>query len=157
MTYYIRIALIFSLFFLTLSCSRKIIPNTSLRKNSVNITISSFLEKYRKAVESRNIEEIMSLVSKNFIGDDHIKDSHYGYDNLKRKLEKTFSLIKKNRLGFHIQHVEQHADRFHVHYYFSQHALINYPSGEKWVTKESLNKMVLIKDKDGELKIVSGI
>jgi hypothetical protein len=151
-----------ALFFLSSGCATKLIPNTNLRDNWENRTITEFMEKYRQAIESRSPDAVMELVSSDYFEDGGNVDPSDDYDasKLREKLEATFSRSKEIKVTLYLQSVVQKDDRYEVFYQFRENALMEFPSGAKWMSASDVNRIVArLKGyslSDG-LEIVSGL
>jgi hypothetical protein len=147
----------FLIFLILISCSNKNIPYNILIKNDLNIHVYNVLNKYKEEIENINSNGILKLISFDFFlkNENSVKFSNYKI--LRKRLKKIFSLIKENYLDFHLQYVEIESKKINVYCYFFQRTLIEYPYKKKWFLKESLNKMIFIRGKSGDLKILSGI
>src|SRR5690349_24419355 len=54
---------------LMMGCSHETIPNTRVEDNEANREVVDFVEKYRKAVETRDIATLMALASRDYFDD----------------------------------------------------------------------------------------
>src|SRR4051812_13750994 len=78
--------------FLVVGCSVQYIPNTDVEDNDENRRIISFCEKYRHAVEERNVPLLLGMASETYFEDggnvDSADDMDYG--GLREYLEGRF-------------------------------------------------------------------
>ena len=59
----------FSLLLLVGGCARDVIPNTDVDDTSENRRVLEFVEKYRQAVEERDVNAMLSLASADYFDD----------------------------------------------------------------------------------------
>ncbi len=126
-------------------CKPRLLPNSSVEDTTDNRLIAEFMAEYVKAIEQRSTEAVMALVSKDYV-EEHGQsegEGYYDYSHLREKLDKTFELVKELRLVIHLQKVIKKDDIYEVFYAFRQNALINFQSGEKWMTASDVNRLVL--------------
>ena len=145
-------------------CKPKLLPSTNVPATRENKQIIHFVEQYKAALEKRSVESILELVAKDFNDNMGTQDPSLFIDylGLKEKLEKTLPRIKELRLGLFVQHIGKlEKDVYEVVFHFNKHILLEVPSGEKWVSVNEVNRMVIRKrhDKNSpyEYEIVRGI
>lgn len=145
------------------NCQARKLPSTNVAPTRENKKIVKFLEQYKAALEKRNFEAIMELVAKDYSDNMGSEDPSLQVDylGLKEKLEKMLPRLGDLRLGIFVQHISKEKDKYNVVFYFSRHALIDVPSGEKWATTKEVSRMVLrkrsSKDSPYEFEILQGL
>ncbi len=94
-----RKALSLVIAFITLSalgCANKNIKNTDVQNTAFNREIVEVVERYRKAVETRDVDALKTLVSRRFYENASTTETDtddYGYDTV---LEKIFPMLSDN-------------------------------------------------------------
>jgi hypothetical protein len=156
--------IISSMLFLALgACSTKIIPNTMVKDTKENRQVVEFMIRYKKAIESRSIEAVLDLVDDEYFEDMSTVtlDDDYGKQDLPAKLEKSFASIDELKLDLHIQHIEQRENSplIRVIYRYLQRAHVELPAGNKWVSHNDVNEILLRPlDKDwNDFRIMGGL
>lgn len=142
-----------------LGCAQQVIPNTDVPDTPENRQVIDFVEKYRKAVDNRDVGEILALVSKKYLDDNGTPsgDDDLDYDTLKKQLEALHKQVKDVRYDIRYRRVTFRADKVLVDYTYSASFLVATPDGkERWARRLSDNRMVLLK-KDGHYRILSGL
>lgn len=144
------------------ACKPQLIPQTSVADNAENRAVVDFMDRYKQAIESRSVENVLKLVSENYLdlsGPAEAIDD-YNYERLKLRLEKAFERIQDIKLGIHIQHIAHKENGIEVTYFFSEHALLDFPSGEQWMSSSDVNRIVLVprsNDLSEGFEIISGL
>ena len=149
--------------FLGLSaCKPTLLPNTNLKDNKENRSLYKFMLQYKGAVEKRNSEAVMALVSQDYFEDNGnlIQEDDYGYDGLKERLNNRFGHLKAIKLDLFIQDVAEGDNKIFVVYRYQQRTLVTLPAGESWVSHNDVARLTLRKKgddfKDG-FEVLSGL
>lgn len=146
-----KIALMATMAAFVFGCTPKLLPSSNVKATRENKKIFAFLESYKQALEKRSVDEVMQHVAIDFrdnVGSDD-PSLELDYLKLKDRLEKYFPRIKEMRIGLFIQHIAKlEPGLFEVIFYFSDQALADLPSGEKWIAKKEVNRMIIRKTKD---------
>ncbi len=143
-------------------CKPNLLPNTNVRATRENRVIVDFVNQYKKAVESRSADAVMALVAADYFdaGGNNDPADDVNRDQLEKKLRDSMAKVKELTLKIIVQNIERNDDMVNVVYYFSENALVQFPSGEKWTAMSDVNRMVLrLKGRslaDG-FEIVSGL
>ena len=141
------------------ACAHSKIPNSDIDDTEENREVLAFVEKYEKAVESLNPDEVIALVSPDFYEDNGNTDStdDYDYEELKNGLRESFGRTQTLRLDLRVDAVEvDDADAF-AELYYEYRAKNDYPSGSQWDTGADRTRLQLKRDAEGRWRIVSGI
>lgn len=165
--YFFKSGVLFACVFglITLSgCKPRLLPSTNVPVTRENQSIVKFLEQYKAAIEKRSVDAIMELVARDFSDNMGSEEPrlNMNYLRLKEQLEQKLPRIQDVRLGMFVQHIGKlETGLYEVVFYFNKHSLIEVPSGEKWFSKQEVNRMVIRrrteKDAPYEYEIVSGI
>jgi hypothetical protein len=142
-----------------LGCSQHLIPNTDIEDTQLHRTIVDFCEKYRHAVEHRNVNELLTLAHPDYYEDGGNADAtdDLDYAGLKSYLEKKF--INARAIRYEIRYREVSANDhngYNVTYTYS--ATYQLPDDGQliWHREVADNQLQLVPE--GETyKIVSGM
>lgn len=143
---------------LVLGCQGELIPNTDVPDTVENREAIEFVERYRHAVEARNVGEVLSLVSDRFYDDNGtittIDDRDY--DRLRMQLSAFAERLLDIRYEMRYRRVTHRPDRIYVDYTYTSSFKIATPGGDRWETRLRDNRIELVREEAG-LRIVSGI
>jgi hypothetical protein len=142
-----------------LGCSPKNIPNTRVPDTSDNREILDFVEKYRKAVEDRDIGALLQMTSRDYFDDMGTPqgDDDVDYDALQVGLQR----LRQEVLGARYQ-ISYRAVTFTenskvlVDLLYTGWFKVATPDGEQWRRRLEPHRIVLAREDRG-LKIVSGM
>lgn len=84
-----RIVMLFPFLLLAASCGPKYLPNTEVEDNAKNRTIADLVERYRVAVEQRDVAALKEMVSRRYFsgaGTTADASDDYGYEQLEQKV-----------------------------------------------------------------------
>lgn len=155
-----RVFLFIFLLLIIYGCPPKYIPGTTIIDNDVNRAIFFLVEKYRKAYEEKDIDTIMSMVSKNFYenGGNADPSDDYNYEGLKNNLIEKFSKTKAQGLEIRIKSIDFDKDknRISVKYNYFVKFQMSLATGDKWETASDCAEMVFVKE-NGEWKVIKGL
>jgi hypothetical protein len=139
-------------------CAGELIPNTDVPDNAPNREAIEFVERYRHAVERREIGEILSLVSERFFDDNGTitTSDDRDYDKLREQLALFADRLLDVRYEMRYRRVTYQPDRILVDYTYTSSFKIATGQGDRWETRLNDNRIELVRE-EGELRIVSGI
>lgn len=141
-------------------CSTRYIGNTLVEDTEENREVLLVVEKYRRAVEDRDVQRILDLTSDTFYEDPGTPgDPSDDYDKgqLRRKLEESFSKVEDQRLRMDVRKLHKGEDgRVAVEYRFDFRYKLSLPSATQWREAMDVNRVVLVKE-GGQWKFVSGL
>ncbi len=138
-------------------CSKTFIPNTDVLDNPANRKVILFCEQYRKAVEEKNVGQLLGLASAGYhkrgVGNEDDTD----FISLKDFLTTTFQQTDGIRYEIRYRRV-QFAETSHVFvdYTFAASYRIPGVKKEEWRHSVADNRLDLVPDGDG-YKIISGM
>jgi hypothetical protein len=148
-------------------CKRDYIPNTDVEDTDENRDVIAFCEKYRRAVEKRDAQAMLALVSPLYYEDGGNPDASDDMDYAQFKAWLTGQGIGEDGITFQdataIRHeiryrrVTFESDRVLVDYTFSASFRVPTAKGDEWKRKVDENRLELVRDESGELKIVAGM
>jgi len=160
-----RYALIAPLFLLapaalvTLSgCNTRYIQNTDVEDVADNRKIITFCEKYRHAVERKNVGELLQLVSPDYYEDGGNIDAADDLDfaGLKDYLSTKFQDARAIRYEIRYRRVLHEPDIIYIDYTYSASYRIPGTKGEEWRRKVEENRLELVPFND-EYRIIAGM
>lgn len=146
---------------LLVGCTTRYIGNTQVEDTEENRAILRVIEQYRRAVEDRDIQRILDLTSDNFFEDPGTPgDPSDDYDKrgLRLKLEESFAKVEDQNLRIDVlklDHLEE--NRASVDYRFAFRYRLMLPSAEGWREHVDVNRVVLVREGDGQWRFLSGL
>ena len=144
---------------LLVGCADKNIPNTDVPESEENRKVLDFMERYRRAVEKRDVDALMAMASPAYF-DDHGTPS--GKDDTDRKqlnaqLNKWKELVISVRYEIRYRKVEFRRSKVFVSFTYTGSFELNRPDGStKWSRRIGDHRMVLIPH-GGKFLISSGM
>lgn len=143
---------------LAVGCAGDLIPNTDVPDTAENREAIHFVEKYRHAVERRNVGAILQLVSPRYLDDNGTPttDDDRDYDRLREELAAVAGRLLDVRYEMRYRNVTHRPDRIYVDYTYTSSFKVATPEGDRWERRLSDNRIELIRV-DGEFRIISGI
>lgn len=143
-------------------CGISYIKGTFIKDSQINRELLAQVERYRKAMERRDVTTLMAMASPNYYEDAGTttpKDD-YGYDALLAKFKKRFKRVVNLFMNIKIRRVEVKGLRANVDYYFEGRFLISGKKKKKrkdhWF-RESKNNRLEMEKRDGVWKFMSGM
>ncbi|MEI8258914.1 MAG: nuclear transport factor 2 family protein, partial [Deltaproteobacteria bacterium] len=105
------------------ACLTGTIPNTDVADNSENREVIGVAERYRRAVEQRDVRTLLSLAAPNYFEDGGTPqgDDDYGYDGLRRLLAVWTEEVREVRYEMRYRRVtfERDGNRAQVDYTYT--------------------------------------
>ncbi|MGB9599470.1 MAG: nuclear transport factor 2 family protein [Myxococcota bacterium] len=146
--------------FILSACPPKYIPGTTIIDNDENRAIVTLIEKYRRAYEEKDIDTIMSLVSKNFYdtGGNADPADDYNYEGLQKNLKEKFAKTKAQGLEIRIKSIDfdKANNKVSVKYNYFVKFQMALSSGDRWETASDSAEITFVKE-NGEWKIIKGL
>jgi hypothetical protein len=145
--------------FALVGCNQQLIPNTDIEDTQMNRSIVDFCEKYRHAVEHRNVSELLTLAHPDYYEDGGNADAtdDLDYAGLKSYLEKKFVNARAIRYEIRYRDVQTNERKgYNITYTYS--ATYQLPDGPQlvWHREVADNQLQLVPEGD-TYKIVSGM
>lgn len=143
------------------ACEPKTIPGTQIKDTPETRSLASLVnEKYRRAMEARDADSILSMVSPRFHetgGTPDAKDD-YDVDGLKKRLAEKFKRLKAITLEIVLVDIDVAEDgqKATVKYHYFLKYLVQYPNEERWET-QSEDAQMLFALENGEWRVKSGL
>jgi hypothetical protein len=140
------------------ACATHYIPNTDVEDTDENRDVIEFCEKYRNAVELKNIATLLQLASPKYYEDGGNADASddIDYAGLKDYLGNKFADAKAIRYEIRYRSVSREDDRVFVDFTYSASFRIPGAKGDEWRRKVEDNRLELVSHKEGFL-ILAGM
>ncbi len=140
-------------------CATHYIPNTDVEDNDENRRIIAFCEKYRHAVEERNVPLLLGMASTTYFEDGGNVDAadDMDYAGLKEYLEGRFKDTRAIRYEIRYRRIKRaREDKIHVEYTYTASYRIPGLKTDEWRHTVADNRLELVADQ-AAYKIVSGM
>lgn len=146
---------------LVTGCAARYIPNTDVEDTEENRKIVAFCEKYRHAVEEKDIGVLMQLASEDYYATGGNVDPRddIDYAGLKTYLSGAFQDAKAIRYEIRYRRIlrdEEDKDRIFVDYTYSASYRIPGLKGEEWRRKVEDNRLELTPHNE-DYRILTGM
>jgi hypothetical protein len=142
-------------------CATHYIPNTDVEDNEENRKIIAFCEKYRHAVEEKNIGALVQMASEDYYATGGNVDPRddIDYAGLKTYLTGAFQDARAIRYEIRYRRIlrdDEEKDRIYVDYTYSASYRIPGLKGEEWRRKVEDNRLEITPVKD-DYRILTGM
>lgn len=141
-------------------CATHYLPNTDVEDSSENRRIIAFCEKYRRAVEARDVTTLLQMASPKYFEDGGNLDATDDIDHagLKDYLLGQFQDARAVRYEVRYRNVtlDEKADTLQVDFTYSASFRIPIGGTEAWRREVRDNRLSMVRDGEGYL-IVSGM
>ncbi len=144
---------------LSVGCARDVIPNTDVEDSAENREVVQFVERYRHALEERDVSALLALVSARYYDDNGtpIGTDDIDVDGLRARLAAFHSRVVAVRYEIRYRRVTFTTnDRVLVDYTYTGSFRVTTSEGERWSRRLADNRIVLGRE-GGELRILSGL
>jgi len=142
-----------------LGCASSFIPNTSVEDTSENRKVIGFCEKYRRAVEDRDVEALVGMASPRYFetGGNAKSSDDIDYNGLREYLTSRFKQTKAIRYEIKYHRVAE-AEGGQIHVFFTYTASFQVPTstGDEWHRAVRDNRLVLVREADS-FRILGGM
>jgi SnoaL-like protein len=139
-------------------CAHSKIPQTNIDDTPDNREIWKLLEAYQRAIESRDADALIALVSPRYYEDNGNTDraDDFDYDGLRTALPKEFSRTKAMQLEFRVDDIKVDDDKAYAEIYYTYRAQNEFPSGLQWDTGADRTRLRFEKT-NGKWLLVGGM
>jgi hypothetical protein len=140
-------------------CSHEPIPNTRVEDNEANREVVDFVEKYRKAVETRDIATLMALASRDYFDDMGTPTGadDIDYEALKAGLVRLRQEVIDARYQISYRSLTYMPnDRVLVDLLYTGWFKVNTSTGPEWRRRLEPHRIVLARE-ERDYRIVSGM
>ena len=143
------------------ACEPTLIPNTRVEDTSANREVVDFIEKYRKALETRDTNALLALASHNYFDDmgTPAGNDDIDYDDLKDALKRLRNEVLGARYQISYRAVTYDTEnRVLVDVLYTGWFRINTlnDEGPEWKRRLEPHRIVLARE-DGQYRILSGM
>lgn len=141
------------------ACAHTYIEGTQIPDTAENREVMEVVGKVREALEKRDKETLLSMVSPSYFEDNGTVDAKddYGYVDLKEHiLHDSLDITKEMYLSFDIHEVVVDGNQAHADVRYVSRARIALPSGSLWDTQRDFDRIELRRE-DGNWRVVSGL
>ena len=139
-------------------CATHYIPNTDVEDNDENRKLIGFCERYRHAVENKDIAALLKMAAPNYYEDGGNVDptDDLDYAGLKGYLTSKFQDATAIRYEIRYRRVQKDRDLIYVEYTYSASYRIPGIRGDEWRHRVEDNRLELVPYQD-EYRIVAGM
>jgi hypothetical protein len=139
-------------------CGSQIIPNTAIEDTPRNREIISFCERYRNALEQRDVGALLAMASPRYYENGGTPEGEDDYDitGLRDVLRRTLPRVHTVRYEFRYRRVELEEGRVMVDYTFSGSFRVETDEGHRWYRRVADNRLELERV-GGEYRIIAGM
>jgi hypothetical protein len=140
-------------------CGHTNIPNTRVEDTAQNREIIDFMEKYRRAVEERDVATLLAMTSRFYFDDmgTPAGDDDVDYDTLKAGLERMRQEVQATRYQISYRGLTYtESDKVLVDVLYTGWFKVETTEGSQWRRRLEPHRMVLARE-DGKLLILSGM
>jgi hypothetical protein len=139
-------------------CATHYIPNTDVEDNDENRKLIGFCERYRHAVENKDVATLLKLAAPSYYEDGGNIDptDDIDYAGLKAYLTTKFVTATAIRYEMRYRRVAREKDLVFIDYTFSASYRIPGPKGDEWRRKVDDNRIELVAYQD-DYRIVAGM
>ena len=142
-------------------CGGSYIPNTTVDDNSENRRIIGFCEKYRRAVEDRDVDALVAMASPRYFetGGNAKASDDIDYNGLRAYLTDKFKHTKAIRyeIKYHRVHERDNDKVIEVEFTYSASFQIPTAEGDTWHRAVRDNQLQLLRDGSDSFKILRGM
>lgn len=140
-------------------CAARRIPGTDIEDNADTRAILNLLEKYRVAVEQKDTNTLLGLVSTSFKDNagTATPDDDLDYQNLQKKLPQRFAKVDDVRLDVNIRKIDLNKDNGTASVIYYYNMSFRMPALSTKLLTESEIKQMLLRREQGQWKIMSGV
>jgi len=139
-------------------CATRYIPNTDVEDTDANRRVIELCERYRHAVEARDVPQLLKLAHPRYHEDGGNADAadDIDFEGLRAYLEERFKETRAIRYEIRYRRVSEGRKGLYVDYTYSASYKIPSPQGDLWRRKVADNRLELAREGE-ELRIVSGM
>lgn len=144
---------------LAVGCARDVIPNTDVADSAENREVVQFVERYRHAMEERDVAALLGLVSPQYYDDNGtpIGTDDIDVEGLRAKLAAFHERVLAVRYEIRYRRVTFTTnDRVLIDFTYTGSFRVSTSEGERWSRRLADNRIVLGRV-GGELRILSGL
>lgn len=144
-----------------MACKPDMIPNTDVRESKENREALKFVERYRRAVEERNVGALMSMTSMHYYDDNGTPDGRddVDYPKLRQRLLEWSEAVQTVRYEMRYRRVRFERDKVFVDFTYTGSFQLKNGEDKRWARRLADNRLELRRksSRDGSFEIVSGM
>lgn len=142
------------------------IPNTTVEDTPENREVVQFVEEYRRAVEDRDVGQLLQLASARYLDDNGTitGSDDLDYDSLREKLSGWRDRVLDVRYEIKYRRVSYDQSRIYVEFRYTASFRVTTPDGEdRWARRLGDHRLVLTREEPeaegdtGPLRILAGM
>ncbi|MCC6621593.1 MAG: hypothetical protein IT385_10090 [Deltaproteobacteria bacterium] len=142
------------------ACGTTMIENTEIPATEENKAIYGRVLEYRRAMEARDADKLIAMVSRRYIENGETTDDpndDYGYDELRDRVVAQFrDNVLEVQLRILLRRIEVDGDRAHADYeYFYNYKFVE-GGVTGWRPKNDFNRLEFVRE-DGQWMIAGGL
>lgn len=140
-------------------CTKTTIPNTDVEDTSENRKVVEFCEKYRRAVEERDVDALVNMASPRYFetGGNAKTSDDIDYGGLRTYLSTKFKMTKAIRYEIRYRRISETETKIiQVDYTYTASFQIPTTKGDVWNRAVRENRLQLVRDGDS-FKILGGM
>lgn len=142
------------------ACGPGMIEGTEIEATETNVDIYDAVQRYRKALEERDVEALSSIISREYFENSGTTDSQeddYGFEVLREKVLPVLrDNIKKVRVDVRVTDIKVKGERAEAEFEYFTRFLYSEAGKDGWVTRSDFNRLEFVRE-DGAWRIVSGL
>ncbi|GAC1576767.1 MAG: hypothetical protein NVS3B20_08280 [Polyangiales bacterium] len=142
-----------------MGCSHTVIPNTDVEDTSENRVVVAFCEKYRHAVEDRDVDSLIAMTSPRFFetGGNARANDDIDYNGLRSYLATRFKMTTAIRYEIRYHTISEAENKIvNVDYTYTASFQIPTAEGDVWHRAVRDNRLQILRE-GGALKILAGM
>ncbi len=129
------------------------IPNTTVEDTPENREVVAFVERYRRAVEARDVRALLEMASPRYLDDNGTPggDDDLDYDGLREKLSAWRDRVLDVRYEIKYRRVTYDRDKIFVEFRYTASFRVATPDGsERWARRLGDHRLILTPERDQE-------
>lgn len=140
-------------------CGPKMIPNSEIQDTEENRQILSVISAYKSALDDRNVDKLMGLVSKSFFENSGTPsgEDDYNYEGLQQRLTTWAEQIKAIRADVRVKTITTEGDTARAQYFYELNYQVPGAGGTMQWKHEADTKEMVLRREGSVWRIVSGI
>jgi len=142
------------------SCGSRYIEDSQVPATKENRAVHEMLLKYQSALEARDPDAVLALVSRDYLENGSTTDTDaddYGYERLRDQvLPKLLDNVKALQFKFRVRDIKIIGERARLDYEYTISFMYAEGGREGWHTKNDLNQMQLVLE-SGAWRIAGGL
>jgi hypothetical protein len=157
---HIGFALTLALAIAASGCGPSVIDDSEVEATDENLEVWDVVQKYRQALEERDVDLLYTLVSREYFensGTTDTQDDDYGYEVLREKVMPVLrDNVKKVRFEVKLKDIRTTPNRAWADFEYFARFLYTEAGKDGWVTRNDFNRLEFLRE-DGTWKIASGL